>query len=98
MPETARRRIGWALIDDMTHAEVKRRNYHQPPSLSHYKRGEEWRGPHPIKTSSDGYTSPTVAQAVLLGLRYVLPYLYMTSGRSDKDNCRTGWIFAGSDR
>lgn len=43
--------IGWALIDDMTHAEVKEetiinhRHYH---TIKEVKNGE---GPHPIKTS-----------------------------------------------
>ncbi len=57
--------IGWALIDDITQAEVKEetiinhRHYH---TIKEVKNGE---GPHPIKTSRDGYTSPTVYGLVL---------------------------------
>ena len=43
--------IGWALVDDMTHAEVKEekiiyeRKYH---TITEVKNGE---GPHPLKTA-----------------------------------------------
>ena len=43
--------IGWALIDDMTHAEVKEEtiiNYRYYHTIKEVKNGE---GPHPIKTS-----------------------------------------------
>lgn len=58
--------IGWALIDDMTHAEVKEetiinhRHYH---TIKEVKNGE---GPHPVKTTKDGYISPTGFVPVLL--------------------------------
>lgn len=63
--------IGWALVDDITCAEVKeetiidRRYYH---TIKEVKNGE---GPHPIKTSK-GWLH------LAHGLRYVL-YMYMTS-------------------
>ena len=70
--------IGWALIDDMTHAEVKEeiiinhRHYH---TIKEVKNGE---GPHPIKTSKGWLHLAHGVRACAAGLRYVL-YLYMTS-------------------
>lgn len=64
--------IGWALIDDITHAEVKEeiiinhRHYH---TIKEVKNGE---GPHPIKTPKDGCTSP-------MEFVYVLPVCVMYS-------------------
>lgn len=70
--------IGWALIDDMTHAEVKEeiiinhRHYH---TIKEVKNGE---GPHPIKTSKGWLHLAHGVRGCAAGLRYVL-YLYMTS-------------------
>lgn len=70
--------IGWALIDDMTHAEVKEetiinhRHYH---TIKEVKNGE---GPHPIKTLKGWLHLAHGVRACAAGLRYVL-YLYMTS-------------------
>ena len=70
--------IGWALIDDITHAEVKEetiinhRHYH---TIKEVKNGE---GPHPIKTSKGWLHLAHGVRACAAGLRYVL-YLYMTS-------------------
>lgn len=70
--------IGWALIDDMTHAEVKeekiidRRFYH---TIKEVKNGE---GPHPIKTPKGWLHLAHGVRGCAAGLRYVL-YLYMTS-------------------
>lgn len=70
--------IGWALIDDMTHAEVKEetiinhRHYH---TIKEVKNGE---GPHPIKTPKGWLHLAHGVRACAAGLRYVL-YLYMTS-------------------
>lgn len=70
--------IGWALIDDMTHAEVKEekiidhRYYH---TIKESKNGE---GPHPIKTKQGWLHLAHGVRACAAGLRYVL-YLYMTS-------------------
>ncbi len=78
--------IGWALIDDITHAEVKEeiiinhRHYH---TIKEVKNGE---GPHPIKTPKGWLHLAHGVRACAAGLRYVL-YLYMTSvGRSDKSH------------
>lgn len=70
--------IGWALIDDITHAEVKeeiiinRRYYH---TIKEVKNGE---GPHPIKTPKGWLHLAHGVRACAAGLRYVL-YLYMTA-------------------
>lgn len=70
--------IGWALIDDITHAEVKEeiiinhRHYH---TIKEVKNGE---GPHPIKTLKGWLHLAHGVRACAAGLRYVL-YLYMTS-------------------
>lgn len=70
--------ICWALIDDITHAEVKeetvieQRHYH---TIKEAKNGE---GPHPIKTPKGWLHLAHGVRACAAGLRYVL-YLYMTS-------------------
>ena len=70
--------IGWALIDDITNAEVTeetiidRRYYH---TIKETKNGE---GPHPIKTSKGWLHLAHGVRGCASGLRYVL-YLYMTS-------------------
>jgi 4-O-beta-D-mannosyl-D-glucose phosphorylase len=69
--------IGWALIDDITKAEVKSetiinfRNYH---TIKEQKNGE---GPHPIKTSKGWLHLAHGVRGCAAGLRYVL-YMYMT--------------------
>lgn len=70
--------IGWALIDDITKAEVlseqiiDKRYYH---TIKEVKNGE---GPHPIKTPQGWLHLAHGVRAYAAGLRYVL-YLYMTS-------------------
>lgn len=70
--------IGWALVDDITHAEVKSeiiidpRYYH---TIKEVKNGE---GPHPIKTDRGWLHLAHGVRGCASGLRYVL-YLYMTS-------------------
>lgn len=70
--------ISWALIDDITHAVVKKeivieqRHYH---TIKEVKNGE---GPHPIKTPEGWLHLAHGVRACAAGLRYVL-YLYMTS-------------------
>ncbi len=70
--------IGWALIDDICHAEIKEeiiidpRYYH---TIKEVKNGE---GPHPIKTSKGWLHLAHGVRACASGLRYVL-YLYMTA-------------------
>ncbi|MBP3518972.1 MAG: glycosidase [Parabacteroides sp.] len=70
--------IGWALVDDMAHAEVHdeqiidRRHYH---TVKEVKNGE---GPHPIKTPQGWLHLAHGVRGCAAGLRYVL-YLYMTA-------------------
>ena len=70
--------IGWALIDDITNAEVKEekiinaRHYH---TIMEVKNGE---GPHPIKTPKGWLHLAHGVRGCASGLRYVL-YMYMSS-------------------
>lgn len=70
--------IGWALVDDITNAEVKdekiinERHYH---TINEVKNGE---GPAPIKTSKGWLHLAHGVRNTASGLRYVL-YMYMTS-------------------
>ena len=70
--------IGWALIDDITNAEVKEekiinaRRYH---TVYEVKNGE---GPHPLKTPQGWLHLAHGVRGCASGLRYVL-YLYMTA-------------------
>lgn len=69
--------IGWALVDDIMHAEVKEekiinfRHYH---TIKEQKNGE---GPHPVKTSKGWLHLAHGVRGCASGLRYVL-YMYMT--------------------
>ena len=70
--------IGWALVDDICHAEIKnetiinKRQYH---TIKEVKNGE---GPHPIKTSRGWLHLAHGVRNCAAGLRYVL-YLYVTA-------------------
>jgi 4-O-beta-D-mannosyl-D-glucose phosphorylase len=69
--------IGWALIDDMTHAEVKDEkiiDFRQYHTIKEVKNGE---GPHPVKTDKGWLHLAHGVRACAAGLRYVL-YMYMT--------------------
>lgn len=70
--------IGWALIDDITNAEIKdekiiyARHYH---TITEVKNGE---GPQPIKTTKGWLHLAHGVRGTASGLRYVL-YMYMTA-------------------
>ncbi len=70
--------IGWGLVDDIEHAEVKaeaiidHRYYH---TIKELKNGE---GPHPVKTSKGWLHLAHGVRGCAAGLRYVL-YMYMTA-------------------
>ncbi len=70
--------IGWALVDDITHAEITEekiinpRHYH---TIMEVKNGE---GPHPIKTDKGWLHLAHGVRGCASGLRYVL-YMYMTA-------------------
>jgi 4-O-beta-D-mannosyl-D-glucose phosphorylase len=70
--------IGWALVDDMTHAEVKEEkiiNFRAYHTSKEVKNGE---GPHPFKTEKGWLHLAHGVRGCAAGLRYVL-YMYMTS-------------------
>ena len=70
--------IGWALVDDITHAEIKEeiiinpRHYH---TIHEVKNGE---GPAPLKTAKGWLHLAHGVRGTADGLRYVL-YMYMTA-------------------
>ena len=70
--------IGWALVDDITHAVVREetivnpRHYH---TIMEVKNGE---GPHPLKTPKGWLHLAHGVRGTADGLRYVL-YMYMTA-------------------
>lgn len=70
--------IGWALVDDITNAEIKEekiiypRHYH---TITEVKNGE---GPHPLKTPRGWLHLAHGVRGCASGLRYVL-YMYMTA-------------------
>jgi 4-O-beta-D-mannosyl-D-glucose phosphorylase len=71
--------IGWALVDDITHAEIlpgdeKIINFRHYHTIKELKNGE---GPHPIKTPMGWLHLAHGVRGCAAGLRYVL-YLYMT--------------------
>ena len=69
--------IGWALIDDITNAEIKEEkiiNFRYYHTIKEVKNGE---GPHPIKTPKGWLHLAHGVRGCAAGLRYVL-YIYMT--------------------
>lgn len=69
--------IGWALVDDITCAEVKEEiiiNHRQYHTIKELKNGE---GPQPIKTAKGWLHLAHGVRGCAAGLRYVL-YLYLT--------------------
>jgi len=69
--------IGWALIKDITRAEIKREkiiNFRKYHTIKEMKNGE---GPSPIKTDKGWLHLAHGVRGCAAGLRYVL-YLYMT--------------------
>jgi len=69
--------IGWALVEDITHAELNEEkiiNYRFYHTIKELKNGE---GPHPIKTDKGWLHLAHGVRNCAAGLRYVL-YLYLT--------------------
>jgi len=69
--------IGWALIEDMAHAEIieeKIINFRHYHTIKELKNGE---GPHPIKTPKGWLHLAHGVRTCAAGLRYVL-YMYLT--------------------
>ena len=70
--------IGWALVDDICHAEIKLEkviNFRAYHTIKEVKNGE---GPHPSRTPQGWLHLAHGVRGCASGLRYVL-YLYMTS-------------------
>ncbi|MDR0962384.1 MAG: glycosidase [Mediterranea sp.] len=70
--------IGWALIDDITHAVIKDEKIIDPRYYHTIKEVKNGEGPHPIKTERGWLHLAHGVRACAAGLRYVL-YLYMTA-------------------
>lgn len=70
--------IGWALIDDITHAVVKEEKIIDPRYYHTIKEVKNGEGPHPIKTPKGWLHLAHGVRGCAAGLRYVL-YMYMTS-------------------
>jgi 4-O-beta-D-mannosyl-D-glucose phosphorylase len=87
--------IGWALIDDITHAEIKEEkiiNFRYYHTIKELKNGE---GPHPFKTSEGWLHLAHGVRNCAAGLRYVL-YLYLTDLKQpDKLIAEPAGLFMG---
>lgn len=70
--------IGWALVDDITHAVVTEETIIDPRYYHTVKEVKNGEGPHPIKTSRGWLHLAHGVRGCASGLRYVL-YLYMTA-------------------
>lgn len=70
--------IGWALIDDITHAEIKEETIIEPRFYHTIKEVKNGEGPHPIKTPQGWLHLAHGVRGCAAGLRYVL-YMYMTA-------------------
>jgi 4-O-beta-D-mannosyl-D-glucose phosphorylase len=69
--------IGWALIDDITHAEIKDEIIIDPRLYHTIKEVKNGQGPHPIKTKHGWLHLAHGVRGCAAGLRYVL-YMFMT--------------------
>ncbi|MCI1780008.1 MAG: glycosidase [Bacteroidales bacterium] len=70
--------IGWTLIDDITHAEIREEKIIDPRCYHTIKEVKNGEGPQPLKTKYGWLHLAHGVRACASGLRYVL-YLYMTS-------------------
>lgn len=70
--------IGWALIDDITQAQIKDEKIINPRLYHTIKECKNGEGPHPIKTEKGWLHLAHGVRGCASGLRYVL-YMYMTS-------------------
>ena len=70
--------ICWALIDDITNAEVVAETMIESRIYHTIKEGKNGEGPHPIKTAKGWLHLAHGVRYCAAGLRYVL-YMYMTS-------------------
>ena len=70
--------IGWALVDDITRAEVLKERIINPRHYHTVKELKNGEGPHPIKTPHGWLHLAHGVRGCASGLRYVL-YMYMTA-------------------
>lgn len=70
--------IGWALVDDIGHAEISSEKIIDPRLYHTVKEVKNGEGPQPVKTSRGWLHLAHGVRACASGLRYVL-YLYMTA-------------------
>ncbi len=70
--------IGWAIIEDITHAVIREERIINPRHYHTHKEVKNGEGPHPIKTPQGWLHLAHGVRACAAGLRYVL-YMYMTS-------------------
>ena len=70
--------IGWALVDDITHAVVTEERIIDPRYFHTIKEVKNGEGPHPIMTPRGWLHMAHGVRACASGLRYVL-YMYMTA-------------------
>ena len=70
--------IGWALVDDITHAEIHEETIIDPRYYHTIKEVKNGEGPHPIKTPQGWLHLAHGLRGCAAGLRYVL-YMYMTA-------------------
>ena len=70
--------IGWALIGDITHPEVKEQKIIENRIYHTVKEAKNGEGPHPIKTPEGWLHLAHGVRYCAAGLRYVL-YMYMTA-------------------
>jgi len=70
--------IGWALVDDITRAEIRSETIINPRRYHTVKELKNGEGPHPIKTPRGWLHLAHGVRGCAAGLRYVL-YLYMTA-------------------
>ncbi|MDD5506970.1 MAG: glycosidase [Bacteroidales bacterium] len=70
--------IGWALTDDITHAEIREERIIDPRCYHTIKELKNGEGPPPLKTDKGWLHLAHGVRGCAAGLRYVL-YLYMTA-------------------
>lgn len=90
--------IGWALIDDIEHAEIKEEtiiNFRYYHTIKELKNGE---GPHPIKTSKGWLHLAAGRKRMCRRIEVCIVPVFNRLKTSRKNNRRTCRLFYGSNR
>lgn len=90
--------IGWALIDDIEHAEIKEEtiiNFRYYHTIKELKNGE---GPHPIKTSKGWLHLAAWRKRMCRRIEVCIVPVFNRLKTSRKNNRRTCRLFYGSNR